>query len=341
MGGRQAWWAALAAAALWATTGAAAGAVDIGDTAPALVIGQWIKGQPVTLKEGLGKTIFVVEFWATWCGPCKTSIPHLTKLQKQYAGQNVVIIGISDEPVETVKPFVADQKRMEYRVACDDEEKTSKTWRAPQSGIPQAFLVNQRGVVAWVGHPMTLDRPLRRAVAGTLSPQVELAKRNAKQQAMAAAQQNDLKGAIVGIDRFIALDKADPEGYRLKVYVLEATGQRLLASAVRLEMEKAFPDDSEILNDLAMHYAAGRDLAQRDPARAFRLARKAVALTQEKDAAILDTLATAYYAACDIDQAIEWQRKAVAAAEEGDREQIEATLAYYLKVQEFRAAPTP
>ncbi len=53
------------------------------DPAPSLEL-RFVKGKPVTLEEGRGEKVYVVEFWATWCVPCKVSIPHLTKLQERF-----------------------------------------------------------------------------------------------------------------------------------------------------------------------------------------------------------------------------------------------------------------
>src|SRR5687767_8058847 len=53
-----------------------------GDSAPKLSVDKWVKGEPV--KEFEKGKVYVVEFWATWCGPCITSIPHVTKLQAKY-----------------------------------------------------------------------------------------------------------------------------------------------------------------------------------------------------------------------------------------------------------------
>lgn len=144
----------------------------IGDKAKPLNISEWVKGAtaeaPVNVTDG--KNFYVVEFWATWCGPCKTSIPHLTELQKKYKDKGVVFVGVSNETIEKVKPFVEEQgEKMDYVVALDKENLTNKDYMRAygQNGIPTAFVINKKGQIAWVGHPMTMDKPLEQIVADT------------------------------------------------------------------------------------------------------------------------------------------------------------------------------
>src|ERR1051326_1417135 len=100
---------------------ATAGELAMGDPAPKITVAKFVKGEPVT-KFDKGK-LYVVEFWATWCGPCRTSIPHLTELQKKY--KDVTFIGVSafergDGIENQVVKFVSDMgSKMEYRVALD------------------------------------------------------------------------------------------------------------------------------------------------------------------------------------------------------------------------------
>src|SRR6266850_7653254 len=102
------------------STGFAQTKLDVGSTAPGLDIDTWVKGDETTLSPG---KVYVVEFWATWCGPCKRSIPHLTAVQKQYADDGLTIIGVStdsEQTVDKVKPFVKTQgDKMAYTVAID------------------------------------------------------------------------------------------------------------------------------------------------------------------------------------------------------------------------------
>ncbi len=143
-------------------------AAKLGDPAAPLVIKEWIKGKPVDVKDG--KNVYVVEFWATWCGPCKVSIPHLTEMQKTFKDKGVVFVGISDEPAAKVKPFVEKMaEKMNYIVACDDNRQSNEGYMVAygENGIPCAFVVSREGKVIWHGHPMDgLDQVLGQIVSG-------------------------------------------------------------------------------------------------------------------------------------------------------------------------------
>jgi thiol-disulfide isomerase/thioredoxin len=144
---------------LW---GSALVALDVGDKAPALASVNWVKGEAIK-PEG---RITVVEFWATWCGPCRESIPHLTALQKQYLDK-VQIAGLSNEEPPTVKPFVDTMgAKMDYHIGIADQP-TYNSYMEGIDGIPHAFLIDATGVVLWTGHPAALGEPLAQLVAGT------------------------------------------------------------------------------------------------------------------------------------------------------------------------------
>jgi thiol-disulfide isomerase/thioredoxin len=151
--------------------------LNVGDPAPALRPAEWLKGTPTTRFQK-GK-VYVVEFWATWCTPCKENIPHLTELAKKYEGQ-VSINGISifenNDPkssayLKKVRAFVASQgPRMEYNVAVDGPAGTvGKTWMkaADEGGLPTTFVVNREGLIAWIGHPKDLETTLTQVLNGT------------------------------------------------------------------------------------------------------------------------------------------------------------------------------
>jgi len=152
--------------------------LQVGDHAPKLMQGRYVQGAPVASLES-GK-VYVVEFWATWCGPCRKAIPHLNKLHEKFKDQGLVVIGQNvwerGEGVEaSVMGFVKQMgSNMTYRVALDggkgDDGKMAETWMkaAGRGGIPTAFVVNQSGIIVWIGHPMSgLDDVVEKVLAGT------------------------------------------------------------------------------------------------------------------------------------------------------------------------------
>src|SRR5262249_8386873 len=136
--------------------------LKVGDPAPALVASEWMQGEEV--KKFEPDKVYVVEFWATWCGPCIVMMPHLAELQAQYKGKGVTFIGFSAKaPNNTQKQVAAFVKKrgpkLKYTFAYGDDRKTHEAWMgaAGRSGIPCAFVVDKASKIAYIGHPMYLD----------------------------------------------------------------------------------------------------------------------------------------------------------------------------------------
>jgi thiol-disulfide isomerase/thioredoxin len=144
---------------------AAEAKLKVGDPAPKLQTGKWVQGDPVNQFQK-GKA-YIVEFWATWCGPCRASIPHLNEIYTKYKDKGLIVIGQDcwEQDETQVAPFVKKMAdKMTYRVALDDKAgskngKMAETWMAAagRNGIPSAFLVDTHGMIAWIGHPMGLQ----------------------------------------------------------------------------------------------------------------------------------------------------------------------------------------
>ena len=148
--------------------------LKVGDPAPKLQTGKWVQGEPV--KEFEKEKAYIVEFWATWCGPCRVSIPHLNDIHNKFKVKGLVVIGQDcwERDDSLVAPFVKSMgDKMTYRVALDDKAdsekgKMAETWMAAagRNGIPSAFLVDTKGKVAWIGHPMELkDKTVEEVLA--------------------------------------------------------------------------------------------------------------------------------------------------------------------------------
>lgn len=133
--------------------------VTIGDPAPLIRAHRWIKGTPVNIFEK-GK-IYVVEFWATWCRPCKAEMPHLSAIARKYK-DSVTVLGIDIYERKTtafseIKAFVDSMGHdMDYSVAMADSS-TENDWLSATGeknmGIPRVFIVDREGKLAWMGHP--------------------------------------------------------------------------------------------------------------------------------------------------------------------------------------------
>lgn len=150
-------------------------ALRVGDAAPKLDIDAWVKGDEV--KQFEPGTIYVVEFWATWCPPCRDSIPHLTELQKKHKDQRVVVIGVAGserKDMANLEKFVKDQgDQMDYRVAFDGDRGTMARYFADSErvGIPHAFIVGDDGKIAWRGnpHPQADGKKMEDKIAGLIA----------------------------------------------------------------------------------------------------------------------------------------------------------------------------
>jgi cytochrome c biogenesis protein CcmG, thiol:disulfide interchange protein DsbE len=136
--------------ALLLLTGAAASAKEIwaksylGQKAPALVVEKWLTAKP----EMEGKFV-LIDFWATWCGPCRVAIPELNQIHQQL-GDRVCVIGISDEVEATVRAMTTP--KMIYAVAIDTKSKLKSEVQV--RGIPHVMLIDPKGIVRWEGFPL-------------------------------------------------------------------------------------------------------------------------------------------------------------------------------------------
>jgi peroxiredoxin len=93
------------------------------------------------LKEQHGKVV-VLNFWATWCPPCRKEMPDLETLYQQFKDQGLLILAISDEDAGKVKPFIAQQK-VTYPILLDPDRKVNDLFQI--EGIPKTFVYDRNG----------------------------------------------------------------------------------------------------------------------------------------------------------------------------------------------------
>jgi thiol-disulfide isomerase/thioredoxin len=288
-------------------------AASIGDTAPPLTIERWVKGSPCKIAPGTN--IFVVEFWATWCPPCRRSIPHLTELQKKYAGKGIIFIGVSDEPLTDVVPFVAAQgNNMAYRVGVDTSRRTFNSWMAAygENGIPHAFIVNTNGIVVWHDFPdRDLDHALEALTSGSFDFEYERNRETGGRLVM---------GYTALVKKPNAVAQAAP------------TGNKILSD---------YSQDWIIPYDLAKAILTDPAVRSRDLDLALRATTKATELTHQRGYQALAMHARALFANGKKQEAMTTQKKALDLCDDAeDRPELQQFLALYEKDAQMNGSTT-
>lgn len=314
----------LAGAALSVAAFGSDAGIGPGSAAPAMDVKAWFKGKPVT-KFDKTKT-YVVEFWATWCGPCKTSIPHLTELAKKNA--DVTFIGVSiweDNKDGNIQKFVDEMgPKMDYSVGwSSNKEGMAKTWMeaAGQNGIPSAFIV-KGGQIQWIGHPMTMDEPLAQIKSGKFDVakfKADFDKRAEESRQMMAARKD-----LQAIQEAYNTGKKQEAKDQLDALVKKLPGFAEQAETIRfgwlaVEDPKAWEAKAEELSkagnwmalvDYALTVSSVPNADMAMPCKAMEFAVKA---TNEKHPIVLYYAAVMFDRAKDYKKGLEFAGKALAA----------------------------
>jgi thiol-disulfide isomerase/thioredoxin len=125
-----------------------------GEDAPEFSVAQWVSRRP----DMKNKTV-VIDFWATWCGPCRAAIPHMNELQQTFA-EDLVCVGVSNESADAFKKGMSSRQlnkpnTFAYSLALDPSAKMQRHFGV--RGIPHCVVISPDGKVRWQGHPSGLD----------------------------------------------------------------------------------------------------------------------------------------------------------------------------------------
>lgn len=304
--------------------------LSIGDLAPPVTIADWVKGTKIDSFQQ--NKVYVVEFWATWCGPCIESMPHMSDLQAKH-GERVHFVGITDESRQQVETFLESPDstgtrgdRIQYTLAIDNNQKTSEDYllAAGRSGIPCAFIVGKDARIEWVGHPAVIDQPLSDVITDTwdraafkkeyeLEQLVQRLTEEIQPQIQEAYANQEWDKALDLIARIETHAPADLRLMNMKMTVLRAAGRNaelltLFSNAVESNWERA-----ERLDVITWAVAAASgEKSDAMLQTALRAAERAAELSEGKNVSVLDTLARVHFEMGDVDKAIETSEQAIA-----------------------------
>jgi len=317
--------------------------LGVGDAAPALKATKWLQGDEVTAFKK--DHVYVVEFWATWCGPCIVMMPHMSELQQQYK-KDVTFIGFSakdkSNTEEKVSEFVKKRgPKLKYTFAFEDGRDTYDSYMkaAKQGGIPCSYVVDKAGKIAYIGHPMYLDVVLPKVVTGKWDKESLQEVKEIEKEVNGLFRMPQDAEPEEKLAKFTAFDKKHPllskipyfTGTKLSLMV-EAKKPEEAKKAAEKILEGAIKgDDTRAMQTVS---ASMRSPGAKDNKDLMALSLKAAeALLKsagDKDMLALYNMAETQFAKGDKEKAKEYGKKAVEAADNpGNKKFLEDRLKAY------------
>lgn len=325
--------------------------LNIGDDAPALKVDRWYKGSPVTAFEP-GR-IYVVEFWATWCAPCKEAMPHLSVLARKYK-EKVTITGVSVAENGTgipakIEKFVAGMGNdMDYPVAGDaGDGHMYKNWvqAVGENSIPVSIVVDGKGKIAWIGTPGGLEKPIEQLIAGTFDPKAAIKERADARSGITAyrAAESRINRAIAAKDidgAYTAIRGELAKPSELNYMLMLTTNEGLF----RLDEIRAYTELKSLLQDPKYHDAVKQsammlvELDNLSP-RSYELAVEEITRQIERtpsNAFGPHMLAMGYSRLGQPDVSIEWQEKAIELLKSDENATRADTADFAAKLEQYK-----
>ena len=318
--------------------------LKVGDPAPPLTVSKWLNGGEVkSLDKG---KVYVLDFWATWCGPCIQAMPHLAELSREHAKAGLVVFPVTTtdrrNPLDKVEAFVAKRgPKLGVPFAVCETDVMDKAWfeASGQQGIPCSFVVDKEGKVAFIGHPMELDEVLPMVLDGTWKGEASVKAIKAiddELEAIQAKAEKDGDAALKDLDGFAAKYPKRAAGQAFVSTKLVTMMQAKKFDAAKAYSEALLADAAKAKKGTYLPVVAGVWGAKElNPDKLhLGLVTKAadVSLTlDDKDAITYYRAASAYDAAGNPAKAAELGAKAVELADDDVKDAVKAAVAKFKK----------
>jgi thiol-disulfide isomerase/thioredoxin len=308
--------------------------VEIGENCPPIRAERVLKGEAISALQA--DQVYVIEFWASWCGPCVEAMPHMKSLEREFSERGVEFISVNvremrragDVWEETfdkasllqVKKFVQENEEwMPETVLYDGQDKSiDNAWLGATRGVPTVFVIDREGKVAWIGHPLMLRLPLESIVVGKWDLSSDPSKVQEVSDMFFKSVQMIAANSKQGLE---AWSKAEVKFPKLAEDLIGKKFDALItAGAVEgaievgdVYFEKASKDrDIRALNRIGWSIIdPDSPLEKRDLELALRATTRANEFAHGKYAIVHETLAQIYFLQGKIDAAIESQLTAI------------------------------
>jgi thiol-disulfide isomerase/thioredoxin len=199
-------------------------ALEITDSAPDITISNWYNKPQSLVQDKDGKSVYLIEFWASWCKPCIPSIKTLNLFKQKYENKGLVVIRITDENKTDTVQFLKDHN-IKYSIGFDETGKTMEKYLTNDDGLPTAFIINREGIVVYKGHPMKAEEVLSQVMNGNLDLKTIKNLKALQEEFKTALQDFKIPQACEIAEKILYINPNNYEAMQFSLFAFEKMGQ--------------------------------------------------------------------------------------------------------------------